>query len=40
MHLQNGESRSAQLEIFDDGAVPGKSGFIGFQITLNTIKEL
>jgi len=34
MHLQNGESRSAQLEIFDDGAVPGKSGFNGFSHNL------
>lgn len=34
MHLQNGESRSAQLEIFDDGSVPGKSGFIGFSNNL------
>jgi outer membrane receptor protein involved in Fe transport len=34
MHLQNGESRSAQLELFDDGAVPGKSGFIGFSNNL------
>ncbi len=34
MHLQNGESRSAQLELFDDGSVPGKSGFTGFSHNL------
>jgi hypothetical protein len=34
MHLQNGESRSAQLELFDDGAIPGKSGFTGFSNNL------
>ena len=34
MHLQNGESRAAQLEVFDDGAVPDKSGFNGFSNNL------
>lgn len=34
LHLQNGDSRAAQLELFDDGAVPGKSGFIGYSNNL------
>jgi hypothetical protein len=34
MHLQNGESRSAQLEIFDNGSAPGKSGYIGYSNNL------
>ena len=34
MHLQNGESRSAQTEIFDNGSAVGKSGYTGFSNNL------
>jgi TonB-dependent receptor len=34
MHLQNGEKRSAQFSIFDNGEAPGKSGFIGYSNNL------
>ncbi|MBR9998661.1 MAG: TonB-dependent receptor [Cyclobacteriaceae bacterium] len=34
MHLQNGESRTAQFSIYDNGEAPGKSGFIGYSNNL------
>lgn len=34
MHLQNGESRAAQFELYDNGEAPGKSGYIGFSNNL------
>jgi hypothetical protein len=34
MHLQNGESRAAQFELYDNGSAPGKSGYIGWSNNL------
>jgi TonB-dependent receptor len=34
MHLQNGESRAAQFELYDNGSAPGKSGYMGWSNNL------